>query len=261
MQLENRIDKSYGFVYDGQVNNVINHFMNRMDNLIRLFSSLLILGLSGCVTFAPPSPMMTYGGPQTTMKGTSDAAIALGTGVALFQEGHAPGQGWFGRYKYGLNNKWDLGIDAVGFSHSELFTFTTKVAVRYQLCPNFRLEGGLGAADDSNGKSINSDFGLTWGTISKERAWNYYASLRTGYAKGFAGNSVLNGSYSLSSSDTLVPPDAIITLLNIGAQGKVNSNINFIFEGGYGFIYPQGHKHGQTFYISCGLLFNIGKNK
>ncbi|MGD0710689.1 MAG: hypothetical protein ABR968_05855 [Bacteroidales bacterium] len=233
--------------------------MNRITNLIILFSGLIILGLNGCVTFAPPPPMMTYGGPQTTVKGTSDAAIALGTGVALFQEGHAPGQGWFGRYKYGLGDKLDLGVDAIGFSHSELFTFTTKIAARYQLYQHFRLEGGLGAADDSKGKSLNSELGLTWGTLSKERVWNYYASLRIGYAKGFAGNAIFNG--NTSSSDSIKPPNTTVALLNIGTQGIVNDNIKFIFEGGYGYIFPQGYKAGITIYVSCGILLNIGKKK
>jgi len=230
--------------------------------ILNTFSKILFTGLcisifSGCVTFAPPSPMLTYGGPQTTTRGTSDAAVALGTGVALFQEGHSPGQGWFGRYKYGLSDKWDIGIDAIGLSHSDLFTFTTKIATRYQVHPNLRLEGGVGVADDSNGKSINSDLGLTWGTDSKEKVWNYYASLRAGYAKGFAGNSFAQG--KSPSNDTVAPSDAAIALLNLGTQGKVNSNINFIFEGGYGFIFPKGYRHGQAIYLSCGLLFNIGK--
>ena len=234
--------------------------MNRItDFLIILFSGLLILGLSSCVTFAPPSPMVTYGGPGTTVKGTSDAAVALGTGVARFQGGHAPGQGWFGRYKYGIGNKWDIGIDAIGFSHSESLAFTTKIAARYQVHPNFRLEGGLGVADDSNGKSINSDLGLTVGTNSDERLWNFYATLRVGYARGFAGNSFAQG--NTPSNDTIAPPDALITLLNLGTQGKVNDNIKFIFEGGYGYIFPKGHKAGNTIYLSCGLLFNIGKKK
>ncbi len=219
--------------------------------------AMLIVFLQSCVIYAPPGPMMTYGGPQTTSRGTSDAALALGTGATLFHDGHTPGQGWFGRYKYGLSDKWDLGMDALGVSYSDKYTFTTKIAARYQLFPHFRLEGGVGAADDSNGKSLNSDIGITCGTLRKDKTWNYYGSFRIGYVKGFAGNAIFSS--SSSSNDTVAPSDASVALLNLGAQGRVSDRINFIFEGGYGYIFPVGHQSGKTLYLSCGLLFNLGK--
>ena len=216
-----------------------------------------VLFLSSCVTIAPPPPLMTFGGPQTTIKGSSDAAIGVGSGAALFKDAHTPGQGWFGRYKYGLSEKWDIGIDALGFSYSDKYTFTAKLAARYQLHQKFRLEAGIGVADDSNGKSINGDFGLTFGSVSSVKVWNYYTTLRIAYAKGLPGNILSLG--SSSSSDA--PSDAAFAILNLGTQAKISDNMKFIFEGGYGFIFPIGHPNGQTFYVSCGLLFNLNKTK
>jgi hypothetical protein len=85
----------------------------------RSLTALLMIFLTGCVTFARPAPMMTFGGSQTTAKGTSDAGLALGVGAALYRDGHSGGQGWLGRYRYGLGKKWDIGIDAMGISHSD----------------------------------------------------------------------------------------------------------------------------------------------
>ena len=228
---------------------------------VTFFLIILLFTLTRCVVFAPPSPMVTYGGPKTTDKGTSETAIALGTGIARFDAGHSGGQGWFGRYKYGLSDKWDLGIDAIGFSHSDKFAITSKIAARYQLLPNFRLEGGAGAADDSQGKSLNGDMGLTWGTLHEDKVWNFYSTLRFGYAKGYAGNAAFTGGSEVAQSDSIAPPSTSIALLNAGAQGKISDNMKFIFEGGYGYLFPQGQKSGAVIYLSCGLLFKIGEKK
>lgn len=50
----------------------------------------------------------------------------------------------------------------------------------------------------------------------------------------------------------------MIALLNIGTQGKISENQKIIFEAGYGYIFPEGEKSGPGFYVSTGLLFNIG---
>jgi hypothetical protein len=173
----------------------------------------------------------------------------------LFEGSHSGGIGWFGRYKYGLCEKFDLGIDAIGFAHSDNSTFTTKLTARYQLRKNLRLEGGIGVADDSDGKSVNSDLGLTLGTPENENPWNTYATLRFGYAMGLPGNAV----FSDDESDSIAPPDAGIVILNIGRQGRINGNMKFIFEGGWGYIYPYNHEPGVALYLACGMLFNIGK--
>ena len=64
--------------------------------------------------------------------------------------------------------------------------------MRYQLEPDWRLEFGLGAADSSDGKSLNSDLGITWGTRREDSNWNYYATLRGGWARGYAGDAVFS---------------------------------------------------------------------
>ncbi|MGI9552999.1 MAG: hypothetical protein ACR2MT_17470 [Aurantibacter sp.] len=118
--------------------------------------SMVIMSVS-CVTIAPPSPLVTYGGPKTTPKKVSEAAVAVGTAVALFDGAHAGAWGWFGRYKYGISEKVDLGIDFSGASRNDGGYIGAKLASRYQLTDRSRLEFGIGAADDSDGKSLNTD--------------------------------------------------------------------------------------------------------
>ena len=223
------------------------------------FFLVLLYGmfLSGCVTFAPPAPMLTYGGPEITPKGASETAIGFGTGAALFSSGHAGAQGWFGRYKYGIHEKFDLGVDMLGVKRNSGLAFTFKGAVRYQLHKNIRLEFGLGAADDSNGKSLNGDFAATFGT-RRDKPWNYYSSLRFGYANGFPGNVIFSTS---NSSDTIAPPNTLFGVLNVGTQGNIGENQKFIFEGGYGYIFPKEQSAAPVFYVSAGLFFYIGGKK
>lgn len=218
-----------------------------------LFKALL---LGGCVTFAPPSPMVTYGGPETTEAGKSEAVLAFGTGVALFEGAHAGAQGWFGRYKYGIGPRTDLGLDVLGANRNDGLFLSLKAAARYQLKERLRFEAGIGVADDSDGKSINGDVALTFGTV-KDKNWNHYSSFRLGYAKGYPGDAIFSDSTPLPE-DMIAPPDAIIGLLNIGAEGKVSDNQTFIFEGGYGYVFPEGEDRGPVFYLSAGLRFIIG---
>ncbi len=220
--------------------------------------SLLLIGaifLSGCVTIAPPAPMLTYGGPQTTPKGASEAAIAVGSAGALFEGGHSGAQGWFARYKYGLSKRFDIGGDIMGGKRNDGQTLSLKVAGRYQLTEKSRLELGIGAADDSDGKSLNGDAAFTVGTL-RDKPWDYYASLRGGFAKGYAGNVIFSD--QTQSGDTIPPPDAVYLLANLGIQGKVSTNQRFIIEGGYGYVLPDNDDAAPIFYISAGLVFIIG---
>lgn len=221
------------------------------------FYLILFFSISGCVTFAPPPPLVTFGGPEITPKNTSEVALGVGTGVALFDKAHTGAQGWFGRYKYGLSDKFDFGIDIVGANRNDGLFLSTKLASRYQLNKKSRLELGIGVADDSDGKSLNGDIAYTMGTV-KDKSWNYYSSLRLGYAKGVPPNFVvLPGQSQLG--DSIPPPNTFFALLNIGAQGEISKNQKFIFEGGYGYIFPKGERRGPAFFVSVGLLFNIGK--
>ena len=212
--------------------------------------------LQACVSFAPPSPMVTFGGPKTVPVKSSDVGLGLGAGAALFEDSRTPGNGWFGRYKYGLGKKLDLGIDAMSISYSDRRAFSAKLVSRFQLKEDIRIEGGIGVADAASGKSINGDIGLTCGSINENKAWNYYFTVRIGWAKGYPGN-ILTG--DRTSSDTIAPPNVFIGLINVGTQATINKNMKFIFEGGFGYLFPEGHKPGPTLYISCGLLFNIEK--
>lgn len=200
---------------------------------------------------------MTYGGPATTPKKSSEAVVAVGTGLALFDRAHSGSTGYFGRYKYGLSDKFDFGVDIYGGSRSDGGTLAAKLATRYQLSHKTRLEFAIGAADDSEGKSVNSDFAFTIGT-QKEKPWNYYSSLRVAYAKGIRGNAiVLPGQTKTEGNDTIAPPNTSFALLNLGAQGKISKNQKILFEGGYGYIFPVGKRAGPGFYVSIGLLFQI----
>ncbi len=121
---------------------------------------------------------------------------------------------------YLSNDLTPKGIDAIGVVRNDKGTFTTKLVGRYQLHNDFRLEVGLGVADDSDGKSLNADVALTWGTI-KQNNWNYYASLRFGAAKGYPGN--------VFGSGDQIPVDALFPIVNLGAQGHVSDTQKFIF--------------------------------
>jgi hypothetical protein len=215
-----------------------------------VFAYVMLLVIMGCVPFAPPSPLVTYGGPKIVEKSHSEVGLAVGTGVALFPDAHAGGHGWFTRYKYGIAPDFDFGIDALGVVRNDKGTFSAKLAVRYQVLDNLRLESGIGVADDSDGKSLNGDIGITWGTI-RGKTWNYYTSIRLGASKGYPGD--------IYGSGDKAPADALFPILNLGVLGKIAENQRFIFEGGYGYIIPRGNKAGPMFYLSCGLLFDIGE--
>lgn len=217
--------------------------------MLKVILSFLILFLIvGCSTFAPPSPLVTYGGPETVPESHSEVGLALGTGWTLFPNAHAGGQGWFGRYKYGITDHFDFGIDVIGIVRNDKGTFTAKSAGRYQLRNDLRFEAGLGIADDSDGKSLNADVALTWGTI-KQSHWNYYLSLRLGAAKGFPGN--------VFGSGDQTPADALFPIVNLGAQGRVSEVQRFIFEGGYGYVVSCGQTGAPLIYLSCGFLFDF----
>ncbi len=229
-----------------------------LNNRLSLILLTLLL-VTGCVTIAPPSPLLTYGGPKITPEGESEAGVAVGTGVALFDGAHSGANGWFARYKYGIGKKWDLGVDFSGASRNDGQYLGGKIASRYQLSHETRLELAVGAADDSSGKSLNTDVAITIGT-TKDRTWNYYTSLRFAYANGYAGN-VLTLPGQTQGTDSIPPPNTSFLMLNVGTQGEITHNQRIIFEGGYGYIFPQGVDEGPGFYLTAGLLFNLNSGK
>lgn len=226
-------------------------------NLKYLLIFATIISINSCVAIAPPPPMVTFGGPEITPKSESEIGIAVGTGIALFDGAHSGANGYFIRYKYGLSDKFDLGIDWAGAKRNDGLYISAKLATRYQLTNNQRLEFGIGAADDSDGKSLNGDLAYTIGT-TKKKSWNYYSSLRIGYSKGYPGNAIFADQTPLPE-DSLAPPNTMYTFINIGTQAEISKNQRFIFEGGYGRIFPNGRQSGPALYISAGLLFNIAK--
>ncbi len=217
--------------------------------MIRSAIILLLLSfVGGCSSFAPPSPLVTFGGPAVVDTSHSEVGMAVGTGFALFPGAHSGGQGWFGRYKRGIAHNFDLGVDAIGIVRNDKGTLTAKLVGRYQLSKNVRLESGLGLADDSDGKSVNGDVALTCGTV-RDAPWNYYASFRLGAAKGYPGDVFGTGAQT--------PANALFPIINLGTQARVANNQKFIFEGGFGYIIPEHETAGPTIYLSCGLLFDI----
>lgn len=218
-----------------------------------VFIFLFMMTTQGCVVFAPPAPMVTFGGPETTPHGQSEVGLGIGSGAVLFEGAHSGGIGYLLRYKYGLTEKYDLGVDAIGVARADKSTYTIKVANRYQLSPNWRLEGGIGVADDSDGKSLNGDAGITWGTLAENKPWNFYSTFRLGAAKGYPGD--------LFGEGEEAPPNTLFTILNLGTQANISTHQKFIFEGGYGYIFPDGEKAGPIIYLSGGLLFYVGKGK
>ena len=230
--------------------------MNRVMKCILplvLISSLL----TGCVVFAPPPPMITGGGPRTISKNHSETAIAVGTGVTLFDGAHAGGDAWLGRWRYGLSDRFDLGADIMGAQHGERGTFTLKIAGRYRTTSSSRLEAAFGAADDSNGKSLHAELGLTLGKIQENRFWNRYISFRVAGAKGYPGDVIFADQTPLPE-DQIAPPDALFSLVNVGTTGRISRNQHFFIEGGFGYIFPDQEAPGPIIYWGVGLLFDIG---
>lgn len=225
--------------------------------MLQLASAALVVCTgSGCVTMAAPPPLATFGGPATAPRGEAEVALAAGAGFSLFPGAHAGGNGWFTRWRRGLDERWDLGVDVLGVQHSDRGTITAKVAVRRRVREHVRLEAGVGAADDSKGKSLNADLGVTAGTVRAGAPWNYYVSFRVAGAHGYPGNVLSLG----TSSDSMAPPDAFIALGAIGVSGQLGDHARFIFEGGYGGIAVQGHSGtGRAAYLGAGVLFDIGK--
>ncbi|SRR5579871_4011748 len=211
--------------------------------------------LGGCVTMSAPPPLATFGGPETVPAGQSEAGLAVGTGFSLFPSGHDGGDAWFGRWRQGLGDRFDLGLDVMGLRYSDKGSLTLKLAGRYGLDPHWRLEAGIGTADDSNGRSLNAELGITLGTVGAEKPWNYYTSLRFAGAHGFPGG-------FFGSGDS-APPDDAMVLGAIGASGRISDNERFIIEGGYGLSVVDGqggNNPGQLVYLGTGLQFFIGKN-
>jgi hypothetical protein len=196
------------------------------------------------------------GGPATTPQGASEVGLALGAGAAVFQGAHSGGNGLLVRYKHGVREDLDLGVDTLYAHYSDKGAFTMKGALRYQLEPQWRLEFGVGAADSSDGKSLNTDLGVTWGTRREDRNWNYYATLRGGWSRGYAGDAAFSDSAEEHTPE-VPPPDSAFGLVSLGAQARIGRDQRFVLEVGAGAVHPHDQDDGLLLYFSAGMLFDV----
>ncbi|MCF8257071.1 MAG: hypothetical protein K9J06_05935 [Flavobacteriales bacterium] len=216
-------------------------------------TAVAALMFSGCIAIAPPSPMVTFGGPQVTGKGVTEAVGAAGAGISFFEENEIAEHAWFGRVRQGINERWDIGIDLLGYTFEKRVSVSGKVSARYQLMSRVRLEGGIGIGDDSQGRSVNGDFGLTIGTVRPDRVWDVYGTVRYGYAHGYAGSTL----DSKAAEGLIAPVHVSTVMLNLGAQARVTPHVRFIFEAGVGHLFPSHGLHGAVLYLGGGLMLRV----
>jgi len=207
---------------------------------------------------AAPPPIATLGGPAIAAPGTSELGLGMGAGMSLFDRAHAGGTGWTGRYRHGLSDALDLGVDVIGVQHADKGTLGGKLALRWAVAPRLRLELGAGAADDSEGKSVNYDLGIVTGTRNPGAPWNYYGALRIAGAHGFPGD-VCCGA---GATGTSAPPNSFLAIATLGTEARVSDNARFIFEAGAGPLWVHGRDEvGKAFYLGVGLLLNVGAQR
>jgi hypothetical protein len=232
------------------------------------FAFLLFVGLSAnlmaqtnqtvpsCKDVAPLPPVLTFVGPATTPAGANELAFAAGVWGNLFPApcAHETGVDWFGRWKLGLTNRMDWGVDFQGSEHSSFQALSVKIAARYQLLKNLRLETGIGIGDDTEGKSLNAEAGATMGIpVGKRPRWAPYASVRLVGEHGRAGRSFVGSN---------VPDGALVPMGSFGVSTRVAENMRWVFEGGSGAILSREHPATGTFiYVAVGLDFVVHRRK
>jgi hypothetical protein len=203
---------------------------------------------TGCVSFAVPPPAFTFGGPATAARRESQFGFGAGSGASLFPGAHSGGTGWFGRWRIGLSDRLETGVDVFGMARGDKGTFTGKLAGKLQLRPLLAFEIGLGAADDSDGKSLGADLGAIVGGQAGRSAWAPYGALRV--SGGLAVTERRD-----DEGNVLTPPHALLVLGSVGAAVRLCDFARFVIEGGYGGIFVNGHEDaGQALYVGVGLL-------
>lgn len=212
-----------------------------------------------CNLIAAPPPLATFGGPAVAAPGHTE----LGLGVGMYAEllpspcDHGGGTDWFVRWRRGVSNRIDLGFDVVADNQSDgSFGATAKVAMRYQVNPGFRLEGGVGAADEGDGRSVNADLAAVIGTRNVDKTWNYYTSFRLAASRG------CGGLFCTGLLPGALLPGAIVPLGVIGSSARISDNASFIMETGLGGIFSREHPaSGVYLHFSFGLQFDVGKSR
>lgn len=198
--------------------------------------------------------MVSYGGPQPLGKYESEVTAALGTGIAFSDKPRISELGWYGRYRIGLTPKFDIGAEGLGFLYSNNWTITGKLSARYTVVRWFRIDLGAGMGDNSYGRSVNGDVGLTFGSDRQDWTWNPYGTLRYGFGYGIKGTELRPTINELNLGS---PANAHTVMVNIGAQAKLNRFVRMTFEGGIGRVIPIGFPGATIPYLSAGFSFRI----
>jgi hypothetical protein len=216
-----------------------------------------------CRTVAAPPPLLTFGGPATVAPGEFESAFGSALSGTLFDCTHKLGSGWFGRWRRGMTDRVDLGADIQVIQHNDKGAVTAKLAARFQLRKRLRLEVGVGVADDSDGKSLNTDVGLTTGSLA-DKPRTHFASIRLAAARGYPGDvcCFASGRTGSDVGGTSVPPTNYQVIGTLGATARISDNARFVYECGFGRIlahFSDRTETGRVLYISVGLLFRIRK--
>jgi len=218
-----------------------------------------------CKDRAPLPPLATFGGPATTAPDHTELGLAVGAfgegiGGSCAITDVAGASDWLMRWRRGIASRTDLGFDLlISDQADETIDATTKIAGRYQATPGLRLEGGIGAADGGDGRSVNADVAAVIGTYKHlENPWNYYTSIRLAGSHGCINLLCL----PTQSAPGGRPPGALVPLGVIGATARVSDVARFVMEAGLGGIFSREQPtSGIYFHLSFGVRFNVGRDR
>jgi hypothetical protein len=207
---------------------------------------------SACVSFATPPPFVTLGGPPSAGRRGHQLGLAAGSAVSLFSGAHAGGIGYLGRYRFGLTDRLDLGADVLGYQRGNKGGLSGMIDGKARVARWVAVELGLGAADDSDGKSLGFQTGLILGS-DRRAVWDLYGALRFGGALGLTHNPI-----DSNDPTTLGAQDALFGLGTLGASARVLPCARFLFEVGYGLLFVRRNPDvGQGLYLAVGMLFDV----
>jgi hypothetical protein len=218
-----------------------------------------------CTDRAALPPLATFGGPAAAAPGHTELGLAVGafgeslSGPCTITD-LAGASDWFTRWRRGMASRTDIGFDALIADHANgNIEGTIKAALRYQATRGLRLEGGAGAADGGDGRSVNADLAAVIGTNGHpENTWNYYASIRLAGSHGCINLLCLPAASAPGSR----PPGALMPLGVIGASARVSDTAHFVMEAGLGWIFSREPPNSDPyFHFSFGLQFNVGKDR
>jgi len=212
-----------------------------------------------CQLIASLPPMATFGGPATATRGQTELGLAFGGYGELLPDPciHAGGVDWLMRFRRAVSNRFDIGFDAVIDNQTDgSLGITAKAAARFQVTRGFRLEGGVGASDQGDGKAVNGDLAAVIGTNRRpENIWNYYMSLRLGASRGLC-----QGSPCAGTQNHL--PGALVPLGVIGSTARISDSARFVMEAGLGGIFSREYSTAAPYlHLSFGVQFNVGRDR